>query len=346
MILSQDEVDLVYHWSRLSYWSGQNPYVKDQIFRTAMRQRSVFQVVILTYVARWKVYLYGDQESSQALRHLSWAIQAVNRNVRDSFGADDDGLAMALVSLAIQEERFGSKDDAEKYISRATSIIRPRTGWNTPVETYLLYVRYIMSPHEAVFNKEDQQWLVTFLRGAEDLMKQHHTETHFSAVPERREAFQMESPLFPLLASGPRPSGVPLERRKYVVERPPTQEVSRSAALIYITAALWEFRDSASRTRRFLNYLTWIVTKHGLDRDPVCETFLWLLLEEGYDEDLKDPERAWSTGALLMKHKLLRPDLQFHFNEMLMNYLMMERPIRGIDVFEKELEMMGSDYRA
>lgn len=159
---------------------------------------------------------------------------------------------------------------------------------------------------------------MTFLRGAEELVKQQNTDTYLSAVPQRREAFQMENALFPLLSSGPRPSRVPQDSRKYVLESPPTQKISQSAALIYITAALWDFQDSPSKTRRFLDRLCSMVKEHELDRYPACETFLWLLLEEGYDPDLRDSERGWSTGALVEKLKQLRPDLQFHFNEMLM----------------------------
>ena len=169
-------------------------------------------------------------------------------------------------------------------------------------------------------------------------MMAHDTSEYLSAVPQRREAFQMESALFALLSSGPRPSRVPQDLRMYVVENPPTQEASRSAALIYVVAALWDFKDSPNKTRRFLDHLTWLAKEHDDDmgRDLACETFIWLLLEEGYDADLRDSERGWSTGALLKKHKQLRPDLQFRFNEILMSFLMMVPPIRGIDVFEAE----------
>ena len=266
-------------------------------------------------------------------------MRLVNDDVENSVRKDEDGLAMALASLAIQEERFGSRELAEEYITRALSLTRPHAGSNRPVETYLLYVWYIMTPPEPMIDQEGQRWLVTFLRGAEELMISHSKNEYLSAVPQRREAFQMESPLFPLLSSGPRPSRLPQDSRKYVVENPPTQEACRSAALIYIMAALWDFKDSPSKTRRFLDHLISIVKEHGLDRYPASETFIWLLLEEGYDMDLKDSERGWSTGALLRKHRQLRPDLQFHFNEMLMSFLMLDPPIRGVDVFQSEQEM-------
>ena len=124
----------------------------------------------------------------------------------------------------------------------------------------------------------------------------------------------------------------------YVVRDGQTQEVSRTASLIYITAALWDFKDSISRTHRFLAYLSAMVEHHQLDRHPACETLLWLLLQQACDADLRDTERPWSTGELLRLHKQLRPDLQFHFNELLMTFLSLQPPIRGISVFEVDLQ--------
>lgn len=60
----------------------------------------------------------------------------------------------------------------------------------------------------------------------------------------------------------------------YVLQYAPTQGISLGAALIYITAALWDFQDSLSRTNRFLGHLFAIVRETRLDRDPACESLL------------------------------------------------------------------------
>lgn len=125
----------------------------------------------------------------------------------------------------------------------------------------------------------------------------------------------------------------------YVLEGKPTQEISRTAALIYITAALWDFQDSPNKTNRFLEQLTTMTRDHGLDRSAACETLVWLLLEERWDADLRDAERGWSTGELLKMHKQLRPELQFRFSEILMSFLTMTPPIRGITAFAQELDV-------
>ncbi|KAJ5587206.1 uncharacterized protein N7459_002971 [Penicillium hispanicum] len=330
--------ELVDYWTtKLTYWSGQNSYVKNQMFRTAMEHPISFQAVILGYCARWKAQIHGISDSAEVQRYVGQAKKQIDEALSGALPVPKPSLVCAMTGMALGEERFGSKEDSRAYLDQAVHLMRPRTGSDMPVEAFLQYVRYIMPPKSTLIDPSDRRWLVTFLRGAEDLMQKHSDPVYQIQAPRRRHAFQMESPLFSLLSSGPRPSQVPLESRMYVVRDSQTQEVSRTAALIYVTAALWGFNDSPGKTDRFLAYLQAIVEQHELDRHPACETLLWLLLEQGCDADLREPERAWSTGELLRIHKQLRPDLQFHFNEVLMSFLTLQPPIRGIDVFEKEL---------
>ena len=338
--LSQEDLELADFWNtRLTYWSGQNKYMKEHIFRTAMGHPLTFQAVVLTYCARWKAQLYNLPEGFEVQRHIGQAARGVEEALAGIISIHEDHLAMALTGMALQEERFGQKSIARAYIDRAVQILRSRAGSNNAVEVFLHYVRYIMTPPNPGYgiDSDGKQWLLTFLRGAEELMREHNTPTYLSVVPQRREAFQMDSPLFPLLSSGPRPSQVPIEARMYVVKEAPTQEITRTAALIYITAALWDFQDSPSKMRRFLSQAVTMAHEHALDRSQACETLVWLLLEERWDADLRDAERGWSTGELLKTHKQLRPDLQFQFTEILMSFLMMTPPIRGISMFAEEL---------
>ncbi|PLB48999.1 hypothetical protein P170DRAFT_407904 [Aspergillus steynii IBT 23096] len=336
---SKADLELADYWTnRLTYWSGQNKYIKNQIFRTAMSHSLAFQAVILTYCARWKLQLYNLTSSNEAETHLGQVTKDIDKALKGSLPINADSLAMAMTGMALQEERFGTKEKARGYADQAVQILRSRAGASNAVEVFLHYVRYLMiPPPNPSGGGEGQQWLTTFLRGAEELMLEHNTKAYLSSVPQRQSAFQMDSPLFPLLSSGPRPSQIPEGSRMYVVRNSPTQELTRTAALIYITATLWDFQDSQSKTGRFLNHLCAIAKEHQLDRYPACETFVWLLLEESYDLDLKDPERGWSTGELLKMHKQLRPDLQFQFNEILFSLLMLMPPIRGIDTFEEEI---------
>ncbi|OQE31217.1 hypothetical protein PENSTE_c001G08213 [Penicillium steckii] len=333
-----ESLELVDYWtSKLTYWSGQNPYVKNQIFRTAMDHPVTFQAVILTYCARWKAQLQGTRNSPEVIRHVSEARKNIDDAMRGITQVPPDQLAMALSGMALGEERFGDKAEGRRCLDLAVRLIQPRSGYNPAVDVFLHYVRFIALPGPTETRIADPKWLLSFLWGAEDIMKRQGSPDYLSHTPERRDAFLMESPLFSLLSSGPRPSQVPQAARMYVVRDAPTQEISRTAALIYITTALWDFRDSANKCGRFLSYLTALVSHHQLDREPACETLLWLLLEQGCDPDLQNHERAWSTGELLITHKQLRPDQQFHFNEILMSFLTLRAPIRGIDVFEKDL---------
>ena len=339
--LSREDLELAECWNKITYWSGQNKYLKDHVFRTAMGHPLTFQAVVLAYCARWKAQLYNLTDSIEVQRHVGQAAQGVEDALRGTTPIHEDHLAMALIGMALHEERFGKNMIAQKYVDQAVQILRPRAGSSNAVEVFLHYVRYIMTSSAPNFDiePEGKQWLLTFLRGAEELMLGQNTPAYLFAVPQRLTAFQMDSPLFPLLSSGPRPSQVPLEARMYVLEGKPTQEISRTAALIYITAALWDFQDSPNKTNRFLEQLTTMTRDHDLDRSAACETLVWLLLEERWDADLRDAERGWSTGELLKMHKQLRPELQFRFSEILMSFLTMTPPIRGITAFAQELDV-------
>ncbi|GIC89383.1 uncharacterized protein Aud_005796 [Aspergillus udagawae] len=338
MVCSKDDLDLIDCWTnKLTYWSGQNKYIKDQIFRSAMVHPLPFQAVVLGYCSRWKAHIYNLRDSRQVRTHIGQATRKIEMIRKGSMDIDGDNLAMALTGLSLQEERFGRQQKAREYADQAVQILRSQGGTRKGVQVFLHYVLYVaISPHPTV-DKVGQRWLLTFLRAAEEMMHKHTSAAFLSSAPLRREAFQMDGLLFPLLSSGPRPSQVPQTSRLYVVRDTPSQEICRTAALIYITAALWDFQDSPSKTSRFLNYINTVVKQHQLDRYPACETLVWLLLEEGYESDMRDPERAWSTGELLKTHKQLRPDLQFQFNEILLSLLMLTPPVRGIDAFEEEL---------
>ncbi|PKY03743.1 hypothetical protein P168DRAFT_319203 [Aspergillus campestris IBT 28561] len=335
---SPENAVLVDYWTnRLTYWSGQNKYIKDQIFRSAMCHPLAFQAVILSYCSRWRSHLHHLEDGDHVHNHHRQVVTGIDKVMNGSLPMDADHLGMTLSGLALQEERFGDRQASRGYEDQAVQMLRSRGGSSKIHEVILHFVRYLLMPSESSISPEGQQWLGTFLRGAEQLMSAQSSDAYLTSVPQRRAAFGMDSPLFPLLSSGPHPTQVPLDSRVYVVQGVPTQEVMRTAALIYITAALWDFQDHPGKTARFLDHIQKAAKSHSLDRTPACETFTWLLLEESYEADLKDPERGWSTGELLKVHKQLRPDLQFHFNEILFSFLALTPPIRGIDAFESEL---------
>ncbi|KAJ5629476.1 hypothetical protein N7528_003133 [Penicillium herquei] len=333
-----DDIELLDYWtSKLAYWSGPNFYLKTKIWQYSAAHPVSFQAVVMTYCARYKAKLQGLEDTEEIRRHVGQAHKNIQDATAGTLNIHPDYIAMALAGLALCEDRYGNKQECQPYLDQAARIMRPRPGSNIPVEVFLHYVRFILPPSHPGNDPTAPQWLVSFLRGAENLMQKHSTPEYLAQAPQRRDLFQMESPLFSLLSSGPRPSQVPYASRMYVVPDPQTQEVSRTAALIYITAALWDFKDSADKTARFMMYLKNLVEEHQLVRHPACETLLWILLEQGCEADLRNPERAWSTGELLKTHRFLRADLQFNFNEILMSFLTLRAPIRGIDVFQEEL---------
>lgn len=342
--LDQRGYELADYWTnKLTYWSGPNPHMKTVVYQTAMRHPVSFQAVILAYCARWKGRLYNCPDDPEIVFYVGQAKQTVEQALRGAQPMDEESLAMALTGLSLQEERFSNdRKKADEYADRAVQLLRPRIGHNVTVssvtiEVFLLYVRYIMFPRGSSIDADGARWLVTFLRSAEQIMSEHSRPSFLSDVPDRRRFFQIESPLYCFLSSGPHPSQVPNSNRMYVIQNAPTQEICRTAALIYITTTLWDHRESPDKTARFLEQLMAKLKERGLDRYPMCESFVWMLLEENYDADLKDPERAWLTGELLKRHKLLSPELQFYFNEILLSFLMLNRPLKGVDFFEQEL---------
>ncbi|KAJ5488836.1 hypothetical protein N7539_003726 [Penicillium diatomitis] len=346
IIQNREDIELTDWWiNKLAYWSGQNPYVKTQIYRTAMDHPFSFQAVILVYAARWRAQITGQSNSEEVQRHVGQVRKNIEDAVSGAIQVHDDQLATALAGMALAEGRYGSRQDAEAYLEHAARILSRRPGASSGVEVFFHYVRYILPPLSDMVSPTNRRLLVLFLQRAQELMHRHSSPGHQPQSSHGRTAFQMGSPLFSLLSSGPRPTQVPQEAHVYVVRTAETQEASRSGCLIYITAALWDFKDSVNKTHRFLAYLTALVEEHQLGKHPACETLLWLLLEQTCDADLRDPKRAWSTGQLLQAQRQLRPDLQFHYNELLMSFLSLQMPVRGIDVFQNELESSFGERR-
>lgn len=341
--MGQQEYELADYWiSRLSYWSGPNTHMKERVFQAAVRHPVTFQAVILGYCARWKGQLSGNPQGQAALvqYYQTQVEQVINRPDSNSAGMDDDQLALTFTGLTLQEDRFGDKQKARQLLQQAIHIQQTRT---TPVadnagRAFLFYVMSVMPPMSCAIPVGGTPWLLDLLHSGESLMRQHNTADYLAQVPQRATAFNFESPLYRLLASGPQPSQVPDDSRQYVVNKHiPTMEWSRTAALMYITMALWNYESSSNQTARFLDYLMHMVKEYSLDRHPACESFIFLLVEESCDPDLKAPDRSWSTVELLRIYKTLPPHLQFRLNEMLLGYLMLIPPLRSVDSFEKDL---------
>lgn len=347
--------------SRLTYWSGQNPHMKNRIFQEAMRNRTTFEAVVLGYCARLEYKLAparedGYKDSSRVHFYESRVRQALTtkRPYRSDQPFDEESLVLTLTGLALQEERYGDKDKACDYAEQAKELqlycqrqsINAVNAAYAACRPFLLYVLGTMDPRSSTVTSDEMAQLVDFLQMAHQAMTADNDENYLKEVPKRSAAFQFDSPLFQILSSGPRPSQVPLENRDFVVNvNKPTTEWARTAALIYIVLALSEFRQQKSKVVRFLDYLLRIIADYGLDRNPACESFMYFLLEESFDSDLKQPDRAWRTNDLLQIQKRLPFELQFRFNEALLGYLMLLPPITTVEAFEKGLREMKDSFR-
>lgn len=340
--LPWSEEQLVELWtSRLTYWSGQNEHMKKRIFQGAMRHRATFEAVVLGYCARWEYHLSPGSDDSQ-VRHYESRVQQALLSERGPDGPvfDDDTLSMIFTGLALQEARFGDKEKGCKYARQAQQLQLNRQSHSVDMvgRPFLLYVLGIMDPPSLTVGPDEAARLIDYLRMASQAMKEDTDKKYLAGVPQRTTAFQFDSPLFQLLSSGPRPTQVPINCHYYVVNKErPTMEWARTAALIYIVLALCEFRGQQSKVARFLDHLHRLLVDYGLDRNPACESFMYFLLEETFDADLRHPSRAWRTSDLLDIHKRLPFEIQFRFNEMLLSYLMLNPPVTTVDAFGRDL---------
>ena len=108
------------------------------------------------------------------------------------------------------------------------------------------------------------------------------------------------------------------------------------ASLLYITSALWDYRISPSKCAHFLDTIITDLKEKSLDREPGTETFLWILLENCYHSDLRNPQRAWYVGRLMRIVKELPMELNFQFCELLLSFLMLRSPDLGMSISKFE----------
>jgi hypothetical protein len=243
---------------------------------------------------------------------------------------------MALVSLSVQEERYGSKEKCEKHISSAMDAMRPQMGQYPTVEVFMHWVYYTMAARNTPIDAKDAADLISFLRNAESMLISHSSTAFLSQAPQRQSVFQFGTPLHTLLSSGPHPTHVPREDRVWVVKYDSLYEICRTASLLYITSALWDHWISADKCSRFLNGIITDLKEKTRDGESGTETLLWILLENSYHSYRRDPQQAWYVGGLLRVVKELTPELHFQFCELLLSFLMLRSPDLGMSVSKFE----------
>ena len=137
-----------------------------------------------------------------------------------------------------------------------------------------------MTPEMPKINQAEQNWLLTFLHGAEDLMQRHNTPGYSSKHLTDSKLSNGEPTILstvqrPASLSGPAGLAHICGSRR----TDPRGQPNRSPHLYHRCTRY--FQDSPDKTDRFLAQLCTMVKQHHLYQDPACETLLWLLLEEG-----------------------------------------------------------------
>ncbi|KAL1953899.1 hypothetical protein VTO42DRAFT_2051 [Malbranchea cinnamomea] len=329
---------LINLWTtKLAYWSGQNLYMKTAVFKEAILHPMTLHVTILTYSARYQSHISGYRDTPISVVYASAAERKLAEYMQTAADPCDKRIIMALTALALQEDRYGSKEKARRHIEGAMQRARCHLGQSPLHETFLHYVRYTMSPEGPLQDPNDVHQLLSFLRKAETLASDtliHHQ------VPLWMSAFEFGTPLHLLLSSGPHPTSVPSNDRVWVVKYGSLHDTCRVASLVYITMTMLDYSKCPEKCTRFLDAMVSKVRERGLDQSTSTESLLWLLLEEPYsDTELKNPLRAWFAGDLMVVVSKLPKELHFQYGELLLRQLMRRGPDLefSIEKFETEI---------
>src|SRR5438045_2524574 len=102
--LSYENEQLVDIWMhRITFWSGRSHHIKMTLFNEALLHNLTFQVVVLAYCARYRAYVSEMTHTPQSIAYVSESKRYLNSYASDP---KDNIATMALVSLALQEERY------------------------------------------------------------------------------------------------------------------------------------------------------------------------------------------------------------------------------------------------
>lgn len=337
MELTDESQQLVDCWTtKLAYWSGQNTHMKIAAFKQAMLHPMTFYVTILTYCARYQAHVLGLPNTPQSAQYASTAERSLSRYIANTADSSDQNIIMAFSALSLQEERYGSKEKATSHLKQAMVRLKPRSGEYVFQDTFFHYVRFTMASRGLTLGATEVYQLLSFLRNAESASQDRRL---IDQAPARTSAFQFTTPLHLLLSSGPHPSHVPSEERRWVVKYGSLHDLCRIASLIYITLYILDYRDTPGKCSRFLESLLEKVRMHHLDRWPSTETLIWMLLEEPCHSNSKDRARAWVVGDIMEIVQKLPEQLNYQFSELLLRFLMLRPPDLEIslDKFERDI---------
>lgn len=107
---------------------------------------------------------------------------------------------------------------------------------------------------------------------------------------------------------------------------------SRLAILGHIHTALWDYRDSPSKTREFLDYVNHEMAENSRHTKFYIDTLLWLLVQNESGIRLERPKSTWLVRRLTTIAKLLTPESWVMTEKVLLNCLLEETMDVAADV--------------
>lgn len=313
-----DDWDLeeFYH-DKLYYCSGPDPacdYAKNILWKHTLDDKVTFQSVPLMLAAGHRASCSptdNNQKSfEQYVQSTEPALECYLRTTLDNDATRAGKFAMVRAGQALGEARFGSPSRSQTRISEALTVLQQRKGAIHPVTTtWIHFVYYMMQvsskPSDISVSQDEASAFTTFLQSAERLSLLQRSHTWSRRVASRERLFRPGSALHNMLATPAELSPKEKEARQsrpWDIVRGQSDRipaVARLACLLHINAALSDLRDSYENTAAYLDYLEDKVRQFQLDRYPTVESFVWILMEQESDPEVRSHDRPTFVGKLL-----------------------------------------------
>lgn len=338
-----------------------NP-TRDIILPQAMDNPITFQATALAFAAGHLARLHGRSHSEQSLKHR---IQTLRKLREHFFGQnkhnDDLDIAVAMLSLASCEDRFGDNTAAWVHMRACVNMLEKligtldfkkdrrlytymnwilitMTGWDscalavliTPTSSPTGYSGHSISALSASRARskgvEDSMnainAFVEFLRRIEQLNRNNLTK---SESPILTTSTRRKENFQPGSALHKLLSSAPGTRpgvRSFQI-----QKSSRFASAVHINAVLLELSDSFQDSEQFLKRLSIRIIEQELDTHFSVESLMWILLfgDEDSERSFNQSQLTWWVGRTLNVAKRLKEKSWEDVMALMLRCLMMKK---------------------
>ncbi|KKY13706.1 hypothetical protein UCRPC4_g06933 [Phaeomoniella chlamydospora] len=313
-------------------------HMKDVVWKYAASDKVTFQSTCLALTSGHRARFLPTESNIKSADYYARVtepdLEIYLRTTRDHENVKAEKFTMVRTSQAMWEARFGSPERSHDYITAAITLVQQQQSMHPVVVTWLHYAYYMSQFHAQPSSirvlASDASMFAMFFQNAEQLSMHQGNHTWSNRVPLRRQLFKRRSPLWKLLSAPTRRSvevNEPLEDYPWVImksHKNGVAAIARLACLLYINATLLDLRWSYDHTAAYLKHLEDKVLVHEVDRYPSVEPFIWVLLEQEPNPEVRSHDRPLIVGKLLRISRKLRPEVCDWLSEVLLRNLSLE----------------------